>query len=503
MTEELKQIKKIYGEKMSHFCREMFPTILEQEGLLTTILKEKYQEDKDLYENIVIQGKQEDFKNYIYSFLKADDDTYIVTSKKPAELLSEVGYHLYECKSEEDIQYFKKYYAKGEELCTFRGGRLRKSHVFFAVKKDVDNIKREDYSNPKRQDLYGTSVISIQFSKGDTNRLSIKNRYNHVVNNPDATFSNNLDLINKGLTKSFAEEYQLNVIFNASNFELEGYVLANDGKYYKYNSERNNIYYCPNNIIIDNFEVKKYDPSRYLVIDCFILDIKDKKITPYVDSEDEDFVGSLEDIEKIEVTKIEQGKKINIYFKNNNKEIVTIEIDKSNNMIRLNDPNLITIGDRFLSHNQTLREFTAPRLTVIGNRFLSQNKDLTKFIAPNLKNVGDYFLAFNRDLEEFKADELIIVGSHFLFRNEALTRFECSKLTNIGDFCMFHNKILKEFITPNLINIGSCFLYNNLELMKFIANKLATTGKKFLFHKQLLDSATWEFDNVKKTGISK
>ncbi len=68
---------------------------------------------------------------------------------------------------------------------------------------------------------------------------------------------------------------------------------------------------------------------------------------------------------------------------------------------------------------------------------------------------------------------------------------------------MFHNKILKEFITPNLINIGSCFLYNNLELMKFIANKLATTGKKFLFHKQLLDSTTWEFDNVKKTGISK
>ena len=38
-------------------------------------------------------------------------------------------------------------------------------------------------------------MISIQFTKDDAHTLSIKNRYNHSVNDPDATFSNNLDNI--------------------------------------------------------------------------------------------------------------------------------------------------------------------------------------------------------------------------------------------------------------------------------------------------------------------
>ena len=43
---------------------------------------------------------------------------------------------------------------------------------------------------------------------------------------------------------------------NKSNIEklyIPGYTVAEDGKYYKYNYEINNIYYCPDNIIIDNF----------------------------------------------------------------------------------------------------------------------------------------------------------------------------------------------------------------------------------------------------------
>lgn len=73
-------------------------------------------------------------------------------------------------------------------MCTFQGDRLNRCRVFFAVKKDVDSIKREDFKNPEREDLYGTSVISIQFTKDGSNTLSIKNRYNHRVINPDATF---------------------------------------------------------------------------------------------------------------------------------------------------------------------------------------------------------------------------------------------------------------------------------------------------------------------------
>ena len=39
MNEELRKIKKIYGEEMMHMCRMMFPTILEEEGLLLSILE--------------------------------------------------------------------------------------------------------------------------------------------------------------------------------------------------------------------------------------------------------------------------------------------------------------------------------------------------------------------------------------------------------------------------------------------------------------------------------
>ena len=65
-----------------------------------------------------------------------------------------------------------------------------------------------------RQDEYGTSVISIQFDRDDTHTLSIKNRYNHKVEKPDATFSNNLNNIVAGLTKSFADYKGMRQIFD-------------------------------------------------------------------------------------------------------------------------------------------------------------------------------------------------------------------------------------------------------------------------------------------------
>ena len=38
MQNDLKRIKDKYGEDFSHLCRELFPTILETEGLLPYIL---------------------------------------------------------------------------------------------------------------------------------------------------------------------------------------------------------------------------------------------------------------------------------------------------------------------------------------------------------------------------------------------------------------------------------------------------------------------------------
>ena len=67
MIDDLKVIKKLYGEKMSHLCRELFPTILEEPGKLSTLLQEKFEPSKLLYEDLILNGMKEPFKNYIYS----------------------------------------------------------------------------------------------------------------------------------------------------------------------------------------------------------------------------------------------------------------------------------------------------------------------------------------------------------------------------------------------------------------------------------------------------
>lgn len=299
MNYDLKVIKKKFGENMMKLSRELFPTLLEEKGLLSGIFLDNFNPSKTLYDDIKKDHLEKEFKMFIYGFLNKDE--VIENSKKtPKELFEEEGYDFYECKTEEDIQKFKKYYARGEELCTFRGRRLDKCYVFFVVKKNVDEIKREKFKKPIREDDYGTSVMSIQFTKDEAHTLSIKNRYNHALleGNPDATYRNNLENIAPGLTKSFENTYGLKQFNPNTNFEIKNYVRGKDGKFYKYNYEINNIYYCADNIIIDNFEVKKLPKERYIVMDYFILDMKDKKITLYDESINDSFVSSIKILKK-------------------------------------------------------------------------------------------------------------------------------------------------------------------------------------------------------------
>ena len=240
MNQDLKIIKKKYGEKLMHLCRELFSTIIDNSpGILSKILLDNFQPNRSLYEDLIENNCLNEFTNYIY-YLYHNRVTINETQTKniaqdPISLMHEAGYTLYECKTDEDIQTFRKYYTFDEALCTFTSHRLDYCYVYFAVKDDADKLKRTDFKNPSRQDAYGTSVISIQFAKNKLHTLSIKNRYNHTVSNPDATFSNNLDNIIPGLTDSFAAYYGMTQQHkNTHDFELPGYVKANDGKFYKY-----------------------------------------------------------------------------------------------------------------------------------------------------------------------------------------------------------------------------------------------------------------------------
>ena len=187
MNKDYMILKDKYGEQFAILCKKNFHTIFDKPGLLPNLILSRFAPNHSLYEDITNYGTAT-FVRYIYSLLNKKK-TITKTDKTVKELLSMKGYDFYECKTESDIKKFEKYYKENEKLCTFGSNRLEICDVFWAVKKDADQIKRKE--KPERQDEYGKSVISIQFTK-DNNILSIKNRYNHTVENPDETFSNDL-----------------------------------------------------------------------------------------------------------------------------------------------------------------------------------------------------------------------------------------------------------------------------------------------------------------------
>ena len=488
-SKELNRIKKLYGEKFMHLCRRLFPTLLEQEGLLTKILEENFSTNSRTLGEDITERMEEDFKNFIFSKVNVEKEQIEVIEKKtPYELLEEAGYELYECTSEKEIQSFRKYYKPGEELCTFNGGRLNRCVVFWAVKKDADKIIREDFERPKREDKYGTSVMSIQFSRGKTSTVSIKNRYNHTVNNPDATYGNDLDRIVPGLKQSFAELLaERGMKLDASNtekFYIPNYTVANDGKYYKYNTEINGIYYCPGNVIIDHGEVIQLESEKEVLMDYFILD-KEKKTLKLYDSRIPDsFLDGFENIEKIEMIKNpdkeKQTRLIKIKTKDSDKPVV-IEIDKDNNIVGYENQELKQVGKGFLGYNNNLRELNLPLVEKVGNYFLLSNHKLSNLNMPQLKEVGDYFLKSNILLSQLNLPQLTKVGNGFICNNKKLSQLNLPLLTEVGHLFISGGGFIRQISLPRLRKTGGYFLGGNEYIDEIYLPQLEEVGDDFLY----------------------
>ena len=496
-SDELKRIKKKYGENFMKLCRELFPTILEHGGKLEEVLDSTFAgNSRTLYEDIVNAKLERAFKNYIYSKMDMELPTEeTVISKTPYELLDEAGYFLYECLTEEEIQRFRKYYSYGEELCTFRGDRLKRCIVFFAVRKNAQDIKRENFRKPKREDEYGTSVMGIQFNRYGLCTVSIKNRYNHTVNNPDATYGNDLDRIVPGLTQSFAnlldKEYGLKLNdFNKEEFEIPDYVVANDGKYYKYNMEIDAKYYCPGNIIISDGEVKRLEsPESQILMDYFIFDMKDKFIKTYDENIRDSFVDDLHDLEDAQIT-IEKGKRKSkiIKIQKSEKRPIIIELNNDNQIIGYDNHELNQVRNRFLCENRALSSLNLPNLVRVGDRFLCENKGLSDLNLINLKLIGEDFLANNQILTNLNLPQLKSVRSNFLERNQLLTSLTLLNLEYVGSDFLINNKILVNLNLPKLRETGMDFLGNNQMLTDLNLPNLERAGGYFLFENQKLIS---------------
>ena len=463
INSDLKYIKKHYGEKFAHLCRDLFPTILETEGLLKDIITKHFAPSRNLYYDIVENFLQDEFKSYIYSFVDVEQDSPQSIDFSPEELMRKAGYILYpECQTEEDIQKFRKYYASGEELCTFGGQRLKSCRVWFAVKENVDEIKRENFPHPTRQDEYGTSVISIQFSRTGNNYLSIKNRYNHMVNNPDATFSNDLDNIIPGLSQAFAQHYGL-TINGGKNFEIPNYVQTSNGKFIKYNIEHDNIYCCANNIIVCNGEERQLPPEKFLLFDNYVLDLETSRVLPanaidlrtnrvksYLPPYYDAFIKSLGEIKSAKRVLNKDGMKIILTPEEG--EPVEIDLNNRNQIIGYSNPNV----------------------EIIGNNFLDFNTTLTTLSIPNAKKIGSNCLYFNTTLTTLDASNATKFGYGFLNNNNSLTTLCLPKAEIISSSFLYYNNSLRELYLPNVQFIDILFLKHNTTLKKLYAPKLKT-----------------------------
>ena len=507
-SKELKKIKKKYGESFMRLCRELFPTILEQEGKLEEILLLTFANNsRTLGEDIKQNYLEDDFRDFIYSKLRArnlENEFYI--QKNPYDIFTDIGYDLVECLTEEDIQKFRKYYEPNETLCTFNGGRLNRCIVFFAVKKNVDEIKREDFKTPRREDEYGTSVMSIQFNRFGMCTVSIKNRYNHTVNNPDATYGNDLNRIAPGLKESFVKLLQekYNLILNNTNIEelhIPNYVVADDGRYYKYNVEMNGTYFCPGNIIIQNGEPKKLEnPENQMLIDYFILDLKNKTIKMYENEPEDSFIDAFHDLSDTNIkVENEKEKGIRVITISSNSTIpVVIKINRDNQIIEYENQNLKQVGDYFLYYVQACKSLKLPNLEQAGNLFLGANDCIKELILPKLKKVGTFFLYSNQGINNLEMPMLEQCGESFLRYNVFLTKLELPNLKYAGDYFLAQNGGIKDIQLPNLLEAGQDFLFNNEVLDNLELPNLLSVGDNFLYVNTMLSKL--KLYNLRRAG---
>ena len=352
-TEEMyKQIKKQNGEQ---FARVLRQNVLLDIPNLKHILEFAGTEPTDA-ENLVPVLKEIRKKSGKVDKTKQEEEI-----KDPIELLSEAGYDAFIVKNERQKNSIKKYYRLGEELCTFRDpNRHEKFYIIHAIKKNVKDIKRG--KPPKREDEYGTSVISIQIAKSG-GFISIKNRYNHTVDNPDATFNNNPDNIIPGLTAALKSKFGVDFMTQETTMP-DNYRLVRN-QLVRFNYEIDNVCYG-DKYYFEGSEITKLNPDYEIMLDTVILDIKTGKTKNIHENTEDPNIDLAYDLNneiyghkiKIEKNKTTDETIINII--DENKNIKELARTKNGCITSLHLYKTTEIGKDFLKYNKTLQVYQMP-----------------------------------------------------------------------------------------------------------------------------------------------
>ncbi len=401
---------------------------------------------------------------YLMSLLAVNDDAPAAAPQDPFALLDRAGYDAFHADTLAKQNSIRKYFRAGELLCTFNdAARYRNYHIVHAVRKDVDRIRRADFTGrEKREDAYGTSVISIQMLK-QGGFISIKNRYNHAVPACDHTFDSNPDNIVDGLSAALKAHF--NVDFSARKTALPaGFVLIGNG-IFKYHAERNNIYYG-DQAWAENGVIHAVDRGAGdALFDGFLFDNKTKTLKQ-IDADDTfpEYFNRC------------YGGKRGLSVQGGNLLLdgdVLIGAAQSR-ITSLYLPGMTEMGHRCLFHAHALTRFDAPALAAMGNGCLHQADALEQFHVPALATMGNNCLEKAARLTRFAAPALTNTGHGCLQDTGSLTLFDAPALARMGDNCLQFARALTHFSAPALETMGHNCLQNATALHHFAAPALVT-----------------------------
>ena len=380
------------------------------------------------------------------------------------ELLNDAGYDAFVVDSLKKQNSIKKYFRPGEELCTFKDPHRHENYyMIHAVKRDVKNIKPA--TKPERDDEYGTSVISIQIAKTG-GFISIKNRYNHTVNDPDATFNNNPDKIIHGLTDSLKKFFHVD--FNTSeNPSPDNFRMVND-QLVRYNYEIDNIYFGSDYYFSGN-EITKLNKDYEVMLDYYILDKRSGKVSSVINHRFDCTYDVLNNVFQNKKILVKRDKEHSQIFADD----VHIATVCDGKIIKLNLPGIDVVGNNFLRHNKSLTSIELPNATEIGDLFLDKNEVLTSIKLPNTTKIGYDFLFDNCYLTSIELPKATKIGRNFLASNKVLTSIELPNATEIGHGFLLNNKVLTSIELPNATEIGHGFLRYNESLIKMNIPKIS------------------------------
>ncbi|MBQ8250629.1 MAG: hypothetical protein IJY92_01800 [Alphaproteobacteria bacterium] len=382
------------------------------------------------------------------------------TAEDLFQLAQKAGYRVIYADTLEKQNLIQNLFLPNEELCTFKDSyRFKNYHIFHLIKEGAEKLNRADfYGKEEREDEYGTSVLSIQISK-QGGFIKICNRYNHTVENPDNTFYSNPDAIIDGMT--LAIEKFIGQHIETGGVDVPNGYLNFDGCLYKYHLESDNIFFGTDFYIKDN-HVHFINKDYQMIVDCFLVDLKENKIKPLHDMSGDGrkvvyFHSTFNHVALI-LKEMEQGGRLT-RRKENDSDVVLLDgrailKSKQGVMTYLHLTKPFEYKGNLFCYHDSIEEVYLDNLEKMDSVELFASffscSNLKVLSLPKLKEVSSGSISHLPMLRELDLKNVEKVGRGCLNYLGRVISLELPRLKELDSFSLSHNKFMQSIILKNL-----------------------------------------------------